>query len=410
MTGTSAGAEEKEAAAFVDRLGINADFFWLRGHRPEHPVEVDDYGIVNVYGYKEVLEVVGNPGTFSSDVAELIAGDVEIDPEFSDGTLLQSDPPDHTKLRKIISKAFTRGMVAALEPRMVEITHELLDAVDGRDSIEMVDDLAYPMPIIVISELLGVPQSDRDLFKTWVDRMAHSAVALTSGERDLDEDVDAQAAMRVVPEMFQYLREHAAERRTKPREDLLTKLVEAEVDGERLSDNAVVNFANELLVVGHATTSALLGNTLLCLDAHPEHLAAVRGNPDLTPGLIEESLRYLSPIATAYKACVAEGELAGVPVHPGQLVAISLSAANRDERMFARPHVFDPYRDPNPHIGFGRGIHFCLGAPLARMEGRIATDLLLDRFPKMRTDPDNPPAFLPLPHVISTSELPLLVR
>ncbi|WP_236655589.1 cytochrome P450 [Streptacidiphilus carbonis] len=410
MTGTAIGTDEQRAAALADRLGINPDFFWLRGRRPAHPVEVNEYDVVDVYGYKEVLEVFGNPGTFSSDVAELIVGDAEIDPEFSDGTLLQSDPPEHTKLRKIISKAFTRGTVAALEPRMVEITHELLDAVAGQDRIEMVNDLSYPMPIIVISELLGVPKSDRDLFKGWVDRMAHSAVALTSGDHDLDDDVDAQAAMRVVPEMFAYLREHAAERRVKPREDLLTKLVEAEVDGERLSDNAVVNFANELLVVGHATTSALLGNTLLCLDAYPEHLAAVRADPALTPGLVEESLRYLSPIATAYKACVARTELAGVTVHPGQLVAISLSAANRDERQFDRPQLFDPYRDPNPHIAFGRGIHFCLGAPLARMEGRIATDILLDRFPLLRTDPDKPPTFLPLPHVISTSELPLLVR
>ncbi|MFE9427015.1 cytochrome P450 [Kitasatospora sp. NPDC006697] len=410
MTGITTGTDEQAAAALADGLGINPDFFWLRGHRPDHPVEVNDYGVVDVFGYKEVLEVFADPSTFSADVAELIVGDAEIDPEFSDGTLLQSDPPEHTKLRKIISKAFTRGTVAALEPRMVEITHELLDMVAGQDRIEMVNDLAYPMPIIVISELLGVPKSDRDLFKTWVDRMAHSAVALTSGDREFDDEVDAQAAMRVVPEMFAYLREHAAERRIRPREDLLTKLVEAEVDGERLTDNAVVNFANELLVVGHATTSALLGNTLLCLDAFPEHQAAVRANPGLIPGVVEESLRYLSPIATAYKACVAEGELAGVKIHPGQLVAISLSAANRDHLQFDRPHLFDPYRDPNPHIAFGRGIHFCLGAPLARMEGRIATEILLERFPTLRTDPDNPPSFLPLPHVISTSELPLLTR
>jgi cytochrome P450 len=212
----------------------------------------------------------------------------------------------------------------------------------------------------------------------------------------------------VVPELFDYLRAHTADRRLKPRDDLITKLVEAEVDGERLSDGAVVNFANELLVVGHATTSALLGNALLYLDDDPELAGRVRADPALTPAVVEETLRLMPPIAVAYKAVLARTEIGGVPVVPGQMVAISIGAANRDERQFARPHAFDVTRDPNPHLGFSRGIHFCPGAPLARMEGRIALNAILARFPGLRTDPDRQPTFLPLPHVITASELPLL--
>jgi cytochrome P450 len=404
------GSDEKETtAALAGRVGINPDFFWMWGRAPRRPVEVTDLGICNVFGYPEAIEVLGDPSRFSNNVARLMVGE-EVEDEFHEGTLLQSDPPEHHKLRKIISRVFTPKMVASLEPRIAEVTHELLDAVADRDRLELVNDLTYPMPVIVICEMLGVPHSDRDLFRAWVDRMADSAVALTSGSRDPDREIDPQAAMRVVPELFQYLREHAAERRVKPREDLLTKLVEAEVDGERLSDSAVVNFANELLVVGHVTTSALLGNTVVCLDAHPEQRDRVRADPSLTPGMIEEALRFMSPIVISYKAAITETEIAGVRVFPDQLVAVYLAAANRDARQFAHEHVFDIDRDPNPHLAFGRGIHFCLGAPLARLEGRVALNILLDRFPKLRTDPDDLPSFIPLPHVISTSQLPLLTR
>jgi cytochrome P450 len=410
MTTASAArsAEEAEAAAFADRLGVNPAFFWMRGRQPRRPVEFDEFGVCNVYGYREVLEVLRDPHSFSNNVASLLVGDAEIDESFSEGALTMTDPPEHTKLRKLIGRAFTPKVVADLEPQIAEVTRMLLDEVDGQGHLELVNDLAYPMPVIVISELLGVPRSDRDLFKRWVDRMSSSAVELTSGERNPDSDADPQAAMRVVPELFDYLRAQTAERRVRPREDLLTKLVEAEVDGERLSDGAVVNFANELLVVGHATTSALLGNAVLLLDSDPDTAARVRADPTLTPAVVEETLRLMPPIATAYKAVLTAREIGGVPVAPGEMVAISIGAANRDERQFARPHAFDVARDPNPHLGFSRGIHFCPGAPLARLEGRIGVDMLLERFPKLRTDPDKKPDFLQLPHVITCAELPLL--
>jgi hypothetical protein len=323
---------------------------------------------------------------------------------------LQADPPEHNKLRKIISRAFTPKMVAALEPRIAEVTRELLDAVEGRDRLELVDDLTYPMPVIVISELLGVPNSDRDLFQKWVDRMATSAVALTNGNRGSDADIDPQAAMRHVPELVEYLRAHAAERRVKPRDDLLTKLVQAEVDGERLSDASVVNFANVLLIAGHITTTMLLGNTVLCLDAHPEQAKRVRADRTMVPTAIEESLRFLSPFATLARVTTRDVEIGGYGVPADQLLMVWVAAANRDGRAFEHPHVFEPTRDPNPHLAFGRGIHFCIGAPLARLEGRIALNILLDRFPHLRTDPAQRPTFVPSPNMTGVKTLPLLVH
>ncbi|AXK33497.1 cytochrome P450 [Streptomyces armeniacus] len=396
----------------AERWDLRPEHFWMRDRQPEKPVETDENGVLNVYGYAENLAVFADPKTYSSDVTRFFLGDTETDDSFNEGTLLQADPPEHTKLRKLISRSFTAKMVTGLEPRIESITREILDAadVDGRGGLDLVAELTYPMPVIVIAELLGVPSSDRELFRGWVDRMTDSATALASDEQSADaEEPDSQAAMRHVPEMLEYLHEHVAERRRKPREDLLSALIASEVDGKRLSDAAVVNFANELLVVGHATTSALLGNTVLCLDSHPEELARVREHPETAAAVVEEALRFMSPIAASYRVTTAATQLGGVEVGADQLVALWLGAANRDPGQFPDPHRFDPTRDPNPHLAFGRGIHFCLGAPLARLEGRLGLNILLERFPKLRTDPDSAPVFWELPHVIATSRLPLRV-
>ncbi|WP_241845206.1 cytochrome P450 [Streptomyces silvensis] len=395
-----------------DRWGLDPGYFWMWDEQAEHPVKIDENGMVHVYGHAETVEVYGDPRNYSNNIAPQFLGDTEDAGEFNSGSLLQSDPPHHTKLRKIISRAFTPRMVAGLEPRIVEITHELLGAADAEEAggFEMVDDLTYPLPVIVIAELLGIPHSDRGLFKKWVDQMLAAAGVMAADDStgEQSEDADTAAALRRVPEMLAYLHEHAADRRRKPRADLLSELVHAEVDGARLSDDAVVDFANELLVVGHGTTTALLGNMLLCLDAHPQEMERLRKDPARAPGVTEETLRFLSPIAGSYRLATADTELAGVRVSQGQLLTLWLGAANRDERVFEQPHVFDPDRTTNPHLGFGRGIHFCLGAPLARLEARVAVNILLDRYPTLRTDPDNPPEFLPIPDLIGTSKLPLL--
>lgn len=396
--------------SIVERYHIPEQHFWLRGGRSGPPVEYDaGTGIWNVYGYPELHEVLGDPATFSSDVMRVIPKGLMPDSEdFSlAGFITQIDPPEHGKLRKLVSSAFTRKVVADLEPRIARLTHELLDAARERGRLELVADLAYPLPVTVIAELLGVPGGDRVLFKQWADAMFERDTKISLSRTAAEQQADARDALKAWKEMAGYLAAHAAERRRQPRADLLTRLVEAEVDGERLPDDQVVNFAIVLLLAGHVTTTMLLGNTVLCLDAFPEVQDRVRADRASVPAVIEESLRFLTPFAALSRSTTREVELGGVTVPADRLLMIWLGAANRDPRQFPDPDVFDPGRDPNPHLAFGRGIHFCLGAPLARLEGRVALNILLDRSDRLRTDPDDPVEFMPTPTMTGVRRLPL---
>ncbi|CAM5563168.1 cytochrome P450 [Streptomyces aurantiogriseus] len=393
----------------VDQWDMHPQHFWLRGTQPEHPVEYDEsVGMWHVYGHPEALEILGDPATYSSAVAARFAPAEQAAVAF-DGNLTQTDPPEHQKLRKIVSRTFTHKMVAGLEERIRDLTHELLDQVEG-DTFDLAEALAYPLPVIVICDLLGIPRSDRDQLKAWADQSLAARGQLTTRQGDAAQerslDDQAEAAM----EMGFYFLERVAERRRSPGDDLLTRLIEAEVDGERLTDRQIVNFTNLLMFAGHITTTMLLGNTILCLDAFPDADARVRKDRALVPTLIEESLRYLSPLAAGYRLTTRDVELAGRRIPEGQVLEVWFSAANRDARVFTDPDVFDPARDPNPHLGFGRGIHFCLGAPLARLEGRIALGILLDRFAELRTDPADRPTFLTPPDFTGVWSLPLRVN
>ncbi|MGK4580036.1 cytochrome P450 [Kitasatospora sp. HPMI-4] len=391
----------------ADEWGSHPQQFWLRGRQPEQPVRFDEkLGFWNVYGYQESLDILGDPGTYSSDTTRRFLPDA--DESLTAGNLVQLDPPDHRKLRTLVSHAFTPKIVAELEPRIGALTHELLDATTGQDRLELVNDLAYPLPVIVIAELLGVPSSDRAMFREWVGNLLDNDDQFSLSDQSEEQKRLLQKRIEQAQVMVSYLHSHADERRRQPREDLLTLLVQAEVDGERLTDREVANFANLLLTAGHITTTMLLGNTVLCLDANPEQAARVRADRSLVPGAIEESLRLLTPFTAVFRRTTTEVEIAGQRIAEDEVLAVRLSAANRDQRQFADPDVFDPTRDPNPHIGFGRGIHFCLGAPLARLEGRIALNILLDRFPVLRTDPDNPPVFMAAPDLTGLRSLPLL--
>ena len=228
-------------------------------------------------------------------------------------------------------------------------------------------------------------------------------------ERSESAEQELQASLRQMQEMGDYLAEHAARRRTAPREDLLTRLVHAEVDGSRLTDREVVNFANLLLIAGHVTTTMLVGNTILCLDAHLQERIAVQADRSQVPAAIEESLRLLTPFAVLGRITNAATDFFGHQIGADQLVMVWVGAANRDPRQFPRPHDFELDRDPNPHLAFGRGIHFCVGAPLARLEGRVAINLLLDRYPHLRCDPADPPDFLTNPNLTGTRRLPMLL-
>ncbi|MET9524220.1 cytochrome P450 [Streptomyces coeruleorubidus] len=396
--------------SMADAWGIHEAQFWLRGQEPEAPVRYDaQAGIWCVYGYKEVQHVLANPATFSSNTQRVIPKDMlEGQEEFSEGNLIQMDGLEHKKLRGLISHAFTPKMVADLEPRIAELTHELLDAVPDGNRMELVNDLAYPLPVIVIAELLGVPSSDRYRFREWGDALMESTQEFSFADRSEEQRQRLQDAMLKVRKLSDYLREHVEDRKRNPREDLITKLVQAEVDGEHLTDNEVVNFSNVLLIAGHITTTMLLGNSILCLDTHPDWFARVREDRSMIPAAIEEALRYYSPFAGTARATTTEVELGGERIPADSLVVTFLGVANRDPKVFTDPHTFDPRRDPNPHMAFGRGAHFCIGAPLARLEGRVALNILLDRFPNLRSDPDSPPVFLPSLSMTGVKKLPLV--
>jgi cytochrome P450 len=390
---------------------VHHDQFWLRGVQPTSPVEFkEELGTWNVYGYAEAHQVLSDPATFSSDTTRLVPAESKADvAELSEGSLLQMDPPLHNKMRKLVSRAFTPKVVADLEPRIGQLTRELLDAVAGRDRLELVEDLFYPLPVIVIAELLGVPASDRELFRSWVDELFSSTDQISVGEQTEEQKKVAKEQIRVTRNFTEYLGKHADERRRHPREDLLTKLVEAEVDGERLNRTEIVNFANVLLIAGHITTTMLLGNTVLCLDAFPEWADRVRADRALVPPVIDESLRFLSPFSVVARVTTKEVELGGSTIPADRMLLVWVAAANRDARHFAEPDVFDPTRADTKHLAFSHGIHTCIGAPLARLEGRVALDILLEEYPSLRTIPGEPPTFQPNPAMTGVKVLPLQV-
>ncbi|MDS0138534.1 MULTISPECIES: cytochrome P450 [unclassified Amycolatopsis] len=397
-------------STMADTWGLHEAQFWLRGKQPEQRIEfAAELGMWNVYGHPEIEAILRDPATFSSDTTRLVPKELMPDPDYdlSTGSILQLDPPLHNKMRKLVSRAFTPKVVADLEPRIAAITHELLDAIPAGDRLELVEHLAYPLPVIVIAELLGVPAGDRTLFKGWVDKMFESANQVSLVKKDENQDAAIRSSMEGQKALADYLGVHVDERRKQPREDLLTKLVEAELDGERLSRSDVVNFANILLLAGHITTTMLLGNAVLCLDTHREWDERVRADRSLVPPMIEESLRYLTPFAAVARVTMREVEVGGVTVPADQMLLCWVAAANRDERVFRNPDTFDPLRAENPHLAFGRGIHFCIGAPLARLEGRVALNILFDHYPVLRTIPGEPPKFQVNPNMTGVRELPL---
>ncbi|MFF5483201.1 cytochrome P450 [Streptomyces sp. NPDC012935] len=379
--------------SLAERWGIHPEHFWLYGREPGQQVTFDEQmDAYIVYGYPEAVEILSDPGTFSSETSSLVP--MGVDESFTEGDLLQTDPPDHRELRKLVSHAFTPKVVADLEPRITALTHELLDAVAGEDRFDLMSSLAYPLPVTVVAELLSIPRGDQHLVEKWMRGMTESL-----GDLSMSDDVEEQErvfaeSMGPMREMLEYLREHTAQSRRRTRQDdLMGRLIEAEVGGQRLTDNHIVNFGKMLLIAGYLTTTMLIGNTVLCLDHYADQAERVRGDRSLVPNLLEESMRYLSPVAATYRATTREVEVAGQRMEKGKMVLVWYGSANRDPRQFADPHSFDAGRTPNKHLGFGRGIHFCLGAPLARMEGRVAMNLLFDRYAELRTDPDVAPKF-----------------
>jgi cytochrome P450 len=296
-------------------------------------------------------------------------------------SFLSLDPPDHTRLRRLVSKAFTARVIATLAPRISAVTDELLDAATpagsppGAGELEVVSQLAYPLPVRIISELLGVPPDDHQRFAEWSARLVHSL----QPQFGAADPAEAAAAQQARTEFAAYFRELIAERRTRPAADLLSELVRAEDEGERLTEDELIATCVLLLVAGHETTVGLISNAILALLRHPAQLAALQASPELADAAVEETLRYDAPVQLT--ARVARGGMQVGELSPpdGALLVLLLAATGRDPLAFDRPDAFDIGRaaDAGPagspaHLAFAAGPHFCLGAPLARLEATIA--------------------------------------
>lgn len=319
--------------------------------------------------YADVDFIFRNPRLFSSALWNTTAsGDLVVVPEAPG--LLSMDPPDHTRMRKLANKGFTPRLIRAMEPRVQTITQDLLKPLTGQVEADLVSALSVPLPIIVIAEMLGIELERQADFKRWSDDVVRSL------NRPTDEGVRAEIRQSIT-EFRTYLGNMINKRRTEPGDDLITAFVQAEEEHQVLSSIEILGLTVLLLAAGNETTTNLIGNAVLALLDHPEELAKVRAERASVSALVEEVLRYDSPVQVVYRQATQDVELDGGKLPAGATVLLLLGAANRDERKFPEPDRFEVERNPQDHVGFGYGIHYCLGAPLARLEGRIALEALL---------------------------------
>ena len=300
-------------------------------------------------------------------------------------SMLFADPPDHTRLRRLASQAFTARAVEAMRPHIQELVDGMLEAAAGRGGMDVIGDLAYPLPVTVISEMLGVPLADRDRFHSW-----------TAAAVKLLDPTDDFSIFPAACEAFEgyrgYFLELIEERRRRPGDDLLSALVEAEEAGDRLTEEELVAMVTLLFVAGHETTVNLIGNGMHALLRHPDQRDRLVADPSLVPAAVEEMLRFDPPVQLTGRNATVDVELDdGFTIGKGEQVVVLLAAANRDPAAFDDPDRFDVGRQPNRHLAFGGGIHLCLGAPLARVEAQVAVGSLVRRFPAIELADDDPP-------------------
>ena len=341
-------------------------FPWYAMMRENAPVFLDPRRRSwSVFKYNDVQRVLSEHSVFSS---QFIGSDQPLD-----ASMISMDPPRHRQLRSLVTLAFTPRTIARLEPRISEIVNELLDRVAPQGKMDVINDLSTPLPVTVIAELLGVPLADRESFKLWSDQLVGAAPSY---------DRDPQEAMS---DYFKWI---VAQRRQDPQDDLISALLAAQIDGKHLTEQELMGFCVLLLVAGNETTTHLIGNAIWCFDDHPWVWAELRAAPALLPNAIEEVLRYRSPVKLMFRVTTQDTRIGDKDIPAGAGVAAWIGSADRDEEQFPNAAAFDIHRSPNRHLAFGYGIHFCLGAPLARLESKVALGILLDRFPNLRRDRD----------------------
>ena len=339
--------------------------------------------VSSVFRHADVLAILRDPPTWSNEFPPPPGFDADDLPR----SMLIVNPPEHTRLRGLVSQAFTPRRVKQLVPRIEAIAHELLDDALEKRTVDLVEALTYPLPVIVIAEMIGVPAEDRAQFKLWSD-----ALVAPLGSVFFAPPSPAMIAeqRRIRAELEAYFVRLVEERRRVPKDDLLSALVQAELEGSRLSFQELLSMLILLLVAGNETTTNLIGNAALELLAHPAALAAVRRDPSLVPTAIEEVLRFASPVQMDPRLATRDVNIRGTTIPADEFVLCWLGAANRDEDVFERPETFDVGRERNSHLSFGFGPHYCLGASLATLEAEVAVRVLLARTRSFHRTDDRP--------------------
>jgi cytochrome P450 len=342
--------------------------------------------------YADVYNALRDHDTFSSARNPLVEKGI-----FPRLVLIADDPPRHTRFRRLVNKAFTLKRVEALEPWITKVANEQLDEM-GTGEADVVQSYTIPLPVKVIARLLGIPGEEYPTFKRWSDAFISSLISISLEER-----------MRNTQEMVAYFGQIAAARRAHGAEDLITALVEAEVEGESLEEWEILGFCMLLLIAGNETTTNLLSNMLNILVDRPELWQRLREDRSLVETIIEETLRYESPVQQLLRVATRDVEVSGVKIPEGEMVAIFFGAANRDPQEFPNPDEFRLDRDLRSHVSFGMGIHYCLGAPLARAEARISLNAFLDRFPVLKRGTAPAVRQTASPIVFGFQQLPLVL-
>lgn len=358
----------------------------------EEPVHITPFGVKAFSRYDDCVAILRDYKRFSSD-----DGQAQPDPALQgettneyivdreDRPFLFMDPPDHTRLRRLVSIAFSAKTIEGMRPRIEELVTELLDAAEGKDEIDAIADLAYPLPVSVICEMLGVPREDEPLFRSW------SRVLVGALDPDIGTPPEVlKAREKAIDDSRQYFRDLIARRGDTRPPDILSALLDARDEGDKLSEKELLSTCTLILIAGHETTVNLIGNGVLQLLRHPDQLAKFQADPGLARQVVEEVLRFDPPVQFDGRLCVEQAEVGGTTVNPGEFVMMFIGGANRDPSQHENPDAFDITRGSDRHISFGFGIHFCLGAPLARLESEIALRQFTQRFPNAKLLDEHP--------------------
>jgi cytochrome P450 family 142 subfamily A polypeptide 1 len=371
---------------------VHRAFAWMRAHAPVYRDEVGQ--VWGVAGYEELLRVSKDPETFCSRMSSRPDAPAV-------ASMINMDDPQHRRRRNLVNKGLTPRRVQDHEPRIRAVCNQLVDAVAARGRCDFVRDIAAPLPMAVIGDLLGVEPEDRDMLLHWSDDLL--AGTSSSATPEVMDRV-----MKTFAQYADYSRRVIADRRERPRDDMMSTLVHAEIEGERLSDEDLLQEGLLILVGGDETTRHVITGGMEALVRNPDQRRTLQADPGLLPTAVEEMLRWVSPIKNMNRTATRDVEVAGARIREGDRVLLLYPSANRDERVFPRADEFLVDREPNDHVAFGHGVHFCLGASLARLELRVMFETLLARLPDLTLATDEPLPLRPSNFIVGIEEMPVV--